>query len=183
MGRERLGVSGERSSRTLLDGEPRVALFAAARRHRRSRPASPSRPTCCSPATRRSSRTGCGRAVATRRSDAGGAAGGAGRGSERALGRADRVRRRPSTHALHLRQRGSDIDGHAPGDFVSRDLTGTIDGDSVRLHSSVRRSTRRRAQLHLHRQGDRRLDVGHARHGRVPDGHVDGDATPRPQRG
>ncbi len=40
-----------------------------------------------------------------------------------------------STHALHLRQRGQEIDGAHRGDFVSRDLTGSIDGSNVRLRS------------------------------------------------
>jgi len=41
-----------------------------------------------------------------------------------------------SRHALHLRQRGHEIDGAHTGDFVSRDLSGTIDGDKVRLRSA-----------------------------------------------
>jgi L-seryl-tRNA(Ser) seleniumtransferase len=41
-----------------------------------------------------------------------------------------------SSHALSLRQRGNEIDGAHRGDFVSRDLTGTIDGDDVRLRST-----------------------------------------------
>jgi len=41
-----------------------------------------------------------------------------------------------SRHVLHLRQRGNDIDGSHQGNFVSRDLTGTIDGDTVRLRSA-----------------------------------------------
>ena len=41
-----------------------------------------------------------------------------------------------SNHALHVRQRGNDLDGTHAGDFVSRDLTGSIDGDAVRIHSS-----------------------------------------------
>jgi L-seryl-tRNA(Ser) seleniumtransferase len=40
-----------------------------------------------------------------------------------------------STHALHLRQRGSEIDGMHQGDFVTRDAKGTIDGDRVRIRS------------------------------------------------
>ncbi|HEY8232873.1 MAG TPA: aminotransferase class V-fold PLP-dependent enzyme [Vicinamibacteria bacterium] len=40
-----------------------------------------------------------------------------------------------STHALHLRQRGSEIDGLHQGDFVTRDARGTIDGDAVRIRS------------------------------------------------
>ena len=39
------------------------------------------------------------------------------------------------SHQLHLRQRGNDVAGTHQGDFVSRDLRGTIDGDAVRLHS------------------------------------------------
>ncbi|HET7696888.1 MAG TPA: aminotransferase class V-fold PLP-dependent enzyme [Vicinamibacterales bacterium] len=41
-----------------------------------------------------------------------------------------------STHALHLKQTGNRVDGTHQGDFVSRDLAGTIDGDRVQLSSS-----------------------------------------------
>ena len=41
-----------------------------------------------------------------------------------------------SVHRLHVRQRGNDIDGVHQGDFESRDLKGTIDGDALRLRSS-----------------------------------------------
>jgi len=41
-----------------------------------------------------------------------------------------------STHTLHLRQKGNDIDGTHQGDFVARDLTGTIAGSAVRLRSN-----------------------------------------------
>jgi L-seryl-tRNA(Ser) seleniumtransferase len=40
-----------------------------------------------------------------------------------------------SSHTLHLRQRGNDLDGSHQGDFVSRDLKGTIEGDAVRIRS------------------------------------------------
>jgi L-seryl-tRNA(Ser) seleniumtransferase len=40
-----------------------------------------------------------------------------------------------STHRLHVRQKGNDLDGVHQGDFESRDLRGTIDGDSVRIRS------------------------------------------------
>ena len=40
-----------------------------------------------------------------------------------------------STHALHLRQRGAEVDGTHQGDFVSRPLRGEVDGDTVRLSS------------------------------------------------
>jgi L-seryl-tRNA(Ser) seleniumtransferase len=42
-----------------------------------------------------------------------------------------------ATHTLHLRQRGAEIEGAHKGDFVTRDLTGSIDGDAVRLRSFI----------------------------------------------
>jgi L-seryl-tRNA(Ser) seleniumtransferase len=39
-------------------------------------------------------------------------------------------------HTLQLRQHGADVEGAHQGDFVTRELAGTIDGDSVRLRSS-----------------------------------------------
>jgi len=41
-----------------------------------------------------------------------------------------------STHVLHLRQTGNAIDGTHQGDFVARDLAGTIGGSEVRLRSN-----------------------------------------------
>jgi L-seryl-tRNA(Ser) seleniumtransferase len=41
-----------------------------------------------------------------------------------------------STHALHLRQIGNRIEGTHQGDFVSRDVSGTIDGSRVQLASA-----------------------------------------------
>lgn len=46
-----------------------------------------------------------------------------------------------SAHTLHLRQQGGEITGSHQGDFVSRDLQGTIDGNSVRLASSYTEET------------------------------------------
>jgi L-seryl-tRNA(Ser) seleniumtransferase len=40
-----------------------------------------------------------------------------------------------STHTLHLRQRGGEIDGTHQGEFVSRGLTGDIAGREVTLRS------------------------------------------------
>ena len=39
-------------------------------------------------------------------------------------------------HTLHLRQKGSRIEGTHQGDFVSRDLSGSIEGDVVRIFSA-----------------------------------------------
>ena len=41
-----------------------------------------------------------------------------------------------SQHVLHLAQKGSNVEGTHQGDFVSRDLGGTIQGDEVTLSSS-----------------------------------------------
>jgi len=41
-----------------------------------------------------------------------------------------------SMHVLYLRQTGNDIDGTHQGDFVARDLTGTINGRDVRIRSN-----------------------------------------------
>lgn len=41
-----------------------------------------------------------------------------------------------STHRLHLRQQGNAVDGAHQGDFVTRDLSGTINGDAVKLRST-----------------------------------------------
>jgi L-seryl-tRNA(Ser) seleniumtransferase len=41
-----------------------------------------------------------------------------------------------STHTLHLRQIGSRLEGSHQGDFVSRDLAGTVDGTAVEMSSS-----------------------------------------------
>ena len=46
-----------------------------------------------------------------------------------------------STHTLHLRQTGSRIEGTHQGDFVSRDLSGTIDGNRVQLSSPTPSAT------------------------------------------
>ena len=40
-------------------------------------------------------------------------------------------------HTLQLRQRGADIEGTHKGDFITRELTGSIDGDAVRLRSFI----------------------------------------------
>ena len=45
-----------------------------------------------------------------------------------------------STHPLYLRQQGNGIEGSHQGDFVSRDLSGTIDGATVRLRAPTSES-------------------------------------------
>ena len=41
-----------------------------------------------------------------------------------------------STHTLYLRQRENTLDGSHRGDFVTRDVSGTIEGDTLRIRSA-----------------------------------------------
>jgi L-seryl-tRNA(Ser) seleniumtransferase len=42
-----------------------------------------------------------------------------------------------STHILHLQQKGNDLGGTQQGNFLARDIAGTITGDAVTLLSNV----------------------------------------------
>jgi L-seryl-tRNA(Ser) seleniumtransferase len=42
-----------------------------------------------------------------------------------------------STHTLHLRQNGNRLEGTHQGDFLARDIAGTISGERVALASSI----------------------------------------------
>jgi L-seryl-tRNA(Ser) seleniumtransferase len=134
--RSKLGVSGDLVARMLLDGEPRVAVFAA-RGETASETGVSITPYMLLP--------GDAEIVADRlaatlshppqkdtdtapKAPATDLSGHWDVQLEFAAGR--------STHGLHLRQRGNDLDGTHAGDFVSRDLTGTIDGNAVRIHST-----------------------------------------------
>jgi L-seryl-tRNA(Ser) seleniumtransferase len=133
--RQKLGVSGETVAKTLLDGEPRITLFPA-------RGDSPQQtgvsigPYMMAPGDARIIAEKL-RAVLSAPPRMEAAAAPAKPAAD--LSGPWEVRidyaAGQSTHALFLRQRGNDIDGSHQGDFVTRDLTGTIDGDSVRLRS------------------------------------------------
>ena len=86
-----------------------------------------------------------------------------------------------STHALYLRQRGSEIDGMHQGDFVTREARGTIDGSSRADPQLLPRVPWRLAQLRLQRHARGRHDRGRAGHGRVPEGPLHGEAPREPQ--
>ncbi len=133
--RQRLGVSGDLVAQTLLEGDPRVALFAAhvddpaqtgvtitpymlaageekiVADRLRAVLSSPPKAAASAPAPPVVDLTGqwdisIAYAAST------------------------------STHTLALRQRGNTLDGSHRGDFVTRDLTGTIDGDTVQIRSA-----------------------------------------------
>ena len=134
--RSRLGLSGDAVARTLLDGEPRVALFAA-RGDSANQTGVSITPYMLQAGEEAIvadrlyavlSQTPHQDATAAPRTPAADLSG-------------DwdvRIQYAASTsrHTLHLRQRGNDIDGSHQGDFVTRDLTGTIDEAAVRLHST-----------------------------------------------
>jgi L-seryl-tRNA(Ser) seleniumtransferase len=133
--REKLGISGEAVAKILFDGDPRITLDArggpqgqagvsvtpymmAAGDERiiadrlvavLSKP--PAQPPAAAPATPAADLTGqwtvkIQYAAAT------------------------------STHTLHLTQKGNDLGGLHQGDFMTREVTGTIDGDTVRIRSA-----------------------------------------------
>jgi uncharacterized pyridoxal phosphate-dependent enzyme len=134
---QRLGLSGETVSRTLLETEPRITLNAA------RRPGPPVEtgvgitPYMMSPGDEKviadrlhavlSSRSVKDTPVAV----VAPAADLTGRWDVRIKYTAG-----TSSHVLHLRQRNADIDGTHQGEFVSRPLSGTISGSDVRVRSS-----------------------------------------------
>ena len=81
--------------------------------------------------------------------------------------------RAAATHILHLQQNGNRLEGTHQGNFLARDIAGTISGDTVALASVV---TERHGDALTYRfsgKVDGRYAQWFARHGRVPGGDVD----------
>jgi hypothetical protein len=133
--RERLGVAGEAIARELLGGDPRIALFPA-RDEETGRTGVAVTPYMLAAGEERivADRLHALLARPPRReaapSPAAPAADLSGQWDVRIEYAAGQAR-----HTLHLRQRGAEIDGAHRGEFVTRDLTGRIEGSQVRLHS------------------------------------------------
>jgi L-seryl-tRNA(Ser) seleniumtransferase len=135
--RQRFGVSGDELARTLLDTDPRIALFPASGAGDPSLTGVSITPYMLSPGEEeivadrlhvllsgRSPRDGTA-PVAAPVGDL------TGQWDVRIEFAAS-----VSTHVFHLRQQGREIDGAHQGDFVSRNLSGTLDGDVVRIRST-----------------------------------------------
>ena len=133
----RSATTGDAVAQTLFHTEPRISLFPARgddeRPNRRVDHAlhDGARRRACH---RRSSACRCSRARRPTRRHAGACLAGS-----RCHGHMDRARvayaASLSTHTLHLRQRGNTIDGSHQGDFISRELSGAIDGRQVSVQS------------------------------------------------
>lgn len=136
--RKRFGVTGDAVVRTLFDSDPRVSVFAASSETDASQTGVTVNPYMMAPGEEKviADRLCALLANPPRKNDA----------DPPAAPTADlsgqwevRIEYAAfvSSHTLNLRQRGGDIDGAHRGDFVSRDLTGTIDGDNVRIRSTA----------------------------------------------
>ena len=133
--RERFGIAGEAAARRLFDTDPRVGIFPARGQAEGSETGVTINPYMLAPGEERvvADRLHAllsgppGQLPAEPAAPVADLTGQWDVRIEYAAGR--------SSHALHLVQRGSRIEGSHQGDFVSRDLTGTIEGDAVRIRS------------------------------------------------
>jgi len=140
--RDRLGLTGENVARTLLDTDPRVALFPARNAEKPSLTGVSVTPYMLSPGEEQIVADRL-HAVLRDRAKSGGATqptatGGAATDRIDLSGEWDvriQYAASASNHMLHLRQRGHEVEGVHQGNFVSRALSGTLEGDTVRLRS------------------------------------------------
>ena len=86
-------------------------------------------------------------------------------------------------HTLHVKQQGNQLVGTHQGDFVARDFTGSIAGDEVRIASNVGEVHGAALSYRFDGETERRYDVRHPGHGRVPRSQVDRKAARIPSRG
>src|SRR5262249_11478552 len=135
--RARYGVDGEAVAKHLFETEPRVALFPAGRRAAKDGRTGVSITPYMLAAGEE--KTVADRLFGALSSPAATAAPGAATPAADLTGEwTVRIQYAAGTsvHTLYLRQRGNDLDGAHQGDFVAREVSGTIDGDAVKLRSS-----------------------------------------------
>jgi uncharacterized pyridoxal phosphate-dependent enzyme len=137
--RQRLGLTGESVARTLLEAEPRVALFPATDSRNAAHTGVSVTPYMLSPGDEQIVADRLHAVLSAPRSAAQGSMAPTLKAAALDLtGPWDvqiQYAASTSNHTLHLRQRGNQIDGSHQGNFVSRDLSGSIDGDAVRIRS------------------------------------------------
>jgi L-seryl-tRNA(Ser) seleniumtransferase len=134
--RARYGTDGESVAKHLFETEPRVALFPAGRRAKDGRTGVSITPYMLAAGEEK---TVADRLFAALSSPTAKAAPAAAAPAADLSGEwTVRIQYAATTsvHTLYLRQRGNDLDGAHQGDFVAREVSGTIDGEAVRLRSS-----------------------------------------------
>ena len=132
--RERLGLAGDAVARTLFETEPRISLFPA-RGGDEGRTGVSITPYMMSPGDERVVADRL-RAVLSRSATASSTTAAAPAGD--LTGEWDTAityAAGSSTHVLYLRQQSDVVEGTHQGEFVSRGLTGTIEGSNIRLRS------------------------------------------------
>jgi len=135
--RQRLPISGEAVSRALLDGEPRITMDPARGGAQSAQTGVSVTPYMLAP--------GDEKIIADRliailskppaQTDPGAPAPAAADVSGQ-WSVAIKYAASGSTHTFHLTQKGNDLGGFHQGDFVTREISGTIDGDRVRIRSA-----------------------------------------------
>lgn len=136
--RKRIGIAGDAVVRTLFDTEPRVAIFPARGDNDPALTGVTVNPYMMAPGDEKivgdrlyaalSGAAGKPAADPTATAPAADLNGQWDVHVEYAAGASD--------HSFYLRQRGAEIDGAHRGDFVARDLVGTIEGDAVKIRSN-----------------------------------------------
>lgn len=134
--RERFGMTGDAVMQALLDTDPRVALFASRRNEDPALTGVTITPYMMADGEER---IVADRLTAMLKNPTRSAPAPPATPAADLSGRWDvqiQYAATTATHTLHLRQQGRDIDGAHCGEFITRDMTGTIDGDAVRLRSA-----------------------------------------------
>ena len=135
--RQRIAATGETVARVLLDGEPRITLDAARGGPQGSQPGVRVTPYMMAP--------GDEKVIADRlvavlsKPPAETESTTAGVTASDLTGQWNvkiQYAAATSSHTLHLTQKGNDLGGFHQGEFVTREITGTIAGDSVRIRSA-----------------------------------------------
>jgi hypothetical protein len=137
--RQRLGITGEEVARRLLDTDPRVALFPARNAKTPSLTGVSITPYMLSPGEEQIVADRLHSVLAQAKSGASQPTQG-GNGSQGIDLSGDwdvriQYAASVSNHTLHLRQHDHQVDGMHQGDFISRAVSGAIEGDTVRIRS------------------------------------------------